>query len=108
MSTNLNALQSVDQTCPATGYQSATVCVPVVVTPFATAGSTTTICCGSPVVTSGSTTCSGTVNGSCYFTISQNLCVEVPVDFGANASVGAPSVECGGATSDNICANCNM
>ena len=107
MSANLNAIPDV-QTCPATGYQSATVCVPVVVTPFATPGTTKTVCCGDPVISSGSTTCDGTVNGSCFFTITQQLCVEVPVNFGAIATVGAPSVECGGATGEDICTNCGL
>ena len=39
------------QTCPAVGYQSASICVPVTVTPFAQAGLTATKCCGDPVVT---------------------------------------------------------
>ncbi|MDD4698664.1 MAG: hypothetical protein PHV07_00180 [Oscillospiraceae bacterium] len=108
MSVNLRAFQDPVQTCPATGYQSATVCVPVVVTPFATAGATTTTCCGDPVITSGSTICAGTINGSCYFTIAQTLCVAVPVNFGAVATVGAPAVECGDATSEDICTNCNL
>ena len=41
------------QTCPAVGYQSASICVPVTVTPFAQAGVATTKCCGDPVVTPG-------------------------------------------------------
>ena len=76
------------QTCPAVGYQSASVCVPVTVTPFAEAGSTTTKCCGDPIVTPGRETCDGVKNGSCFFTISQNICVAVPVAFGAVATVG--------------------
>lgn len=34
------------QTCPAVGYQSASLCVPVTVTPFAQTGMTATKCCG--------------------------------------------------------------
>lgn len=94
------------QTCQAVGYQSATVCVPVVVTPFAIARETTTVCCGAPIITPGITVCEGVVNGSCYFTISQNICVEVPVEFGAYSSVGAPVVQCGEATNQDICSNC--
>lgn len=37
---------SENQTCPAVGYQAATVCVPVTVEPFAKAGMTKTKCCG--------------------------------------------------------------
>ena len=61
------------QTCPAVGYQSASVCVPVTVTPFAQAGATTTKCCGSPVVTPGRVTCEGIRSGACEFTISQDI-----------------------------------
>ena len=41
------------ETCPAVGYQSVSVCVPVTVTPFAQTGITRTKCCGDPVVKSG-------------------------------------------------------
>ena len=46
-----------NQTCPAVGYQAASVCVPVTVTPFAEAGKTVTKFCGDPVVVSGRDTC---------------------------------------------------
>ena len=105
--TNVDILnQTEDQTCPAVGYQPVTVCVPVTITPYAKAEATTTFCCGNPIVTPGNETCEGTVNGSCTFTITQNICVAVPVDFGATASVGAPSVQCGSATSEDVCTNC--
>ncbi|MDD4698663.1 MAG: hypothetical protein PHV07_00175 [Oscillospiraceae bacterium] len=94
------------QTCEKTAYESSTVCVPVTVTPFATAGTTTTTCCGTPVVTSGETACPGMVNGSCFFTMAQDVCVAVNVEFGSVASTGAPSVECIEATSEDICTNC--
>lgn len=99
-------LQQVNNTCPATGYQPATVCVPVTVTPFVIPGTTTTHCCGAPIVTPGTSTCAGIVNGSCTFTITQKICVAVPVEFGADPFVGAPSVLCGEATSVDVCTNC--
>ena len=99
--------QPEPQPCTTVGYQKSTVCVPVTVTPFATAKPTTTTCCGSPIITPGTGSCAGTVNGSCHFTITQNICVAVPVDFGANSSVGAPSVQCGDATKEDVCTNCN-
>lgn len=102
----LNILQQQVETCPATGYQPASVCVPVTVTPFATAGETTTFCCGPPIITPGIVTCPGIVNGSCIFTITQNICTAVDVEFGATASVGAPSVLCGTATGEDVCTNC--
>lgn len=93
-------------TCPAVGYQSASICVPVTVTPFAQTGITTTKCCGSPVVTSGREVCNGVRNGSCVFTISQDICVAVPVEFGAVASVGDSYISCNGASDQDICTGC--
>ena len=72
-----------NQTCPAVGYQAASVCVPVTVTPFAEAGKTVTKC-----------------------TISQNICVAVPVAFGAVATVDESYVNCKGATAEDVCTDC--
>lgn len=96
------------QTCPAVGYQSASICVPVTVTPFAQTGVTVTKCCGSPVVTPGRDTCGGMRNGSCFFTISQDICVAVPVEFGATATVGDTYVNCNGASELDICTGCDQ
>lgn len=98
--------ETEDHTCPAVGYQKVSVCVPVTVTPFAHAGATVTKCCGDPVVVAGETPCSGKKNGVCSFTISQTICVEVPVNFGATAAVGDTFVDCLGASADDICINC--
>lgn len=96
------------QTCPAVGYQSASICVPVTVTPFAQTGMTVTKCCGAPVVTPGREVCNGMKNGSCVFTITQDICVAVPVEFGAVATVGDTFVS-GNEVSDNdICTGCGQ
>ncbi|MGN1201948.1 MAG: hypothetical protein ACI4RF_01525 [Eubacterium sp.] len=100
-------INTEDKTCPTTGFQKASVCVPVVVTPFAHAGKTVTKCCGDPVVVSGDKPCPGRKNGTCTFTISQTICVEVPVDFGATAQVGDTFVDCLGSSADDICKNCD-
>lgn len=99
-----NAMEN--QTCPAVGYQAASICVPVTVTPYAEAGKTITKCCGDPVVVSGNDSCEGVKNGSCSFTISQNICVAVPVSFGAVATVGESYVNCAGATAEDVCTDC--
>ena len=91
---NSDITNTENQTCPATGFQSVSVCVPVTVAPFAQPGTTITECVGDPVISSGKATCPGAKNGVCTFTISQKLCVEVPVLFGANASVGDVFVNC--------------
>lgn len=95
-----------NETCPAVGYQRIDLSVPVTVTPFAHAGATRTKCCGEPSVVSGETPYSGRKNGVCTFSISQTICVEVPVDFGAKAEVGDVYVDCKGATAEDICSNC--
>ncbi|MEG0864678.1 MAG: hypothetical protein RSE58_12485 [Clostridia bacterium] len=97
-----------DQTCPAIGYQTATICVPVTVTPFAKTGATVTKCCGSATVVPGRNTCGGIKNGACSFTISQEICVAVPVDFGAVATVGDTFVGCNNASAEDLCTNCDM
>lgn len=96
-----------EQTCPAVGYQSASICVPVTVNPFAKTGITVTKCCGAPVVMPGKVTCEGERNGSCVFTISQNICVAVPVEFGATATVGDAFVKCNEVSADDICVDCD-
>ncbi len=94
------------ETCEGVGYQPLSVCVPVTVTPFAIEGTSTTFCCGPPTVTPGPAMCEGEENGSCEFTMTQELCVRVPVTFGATSSVGSTFVNCGDATDEDVCTDC--
>lgn len=105
-STILTTETEPEETCPAVGYQRVSVCVPVSVSPFARTGKTVTKCCGEPVVVAGETPCFGKKNGVCSFTISQTICVEVPVNFGATATVGDTYVDCLGVSTDDICTGC--
>lgn len=105
--TNRTLADTENQTCPATGFQQVSICVPVTITPFAQARKTITKCCGDPTVVAGDKPCPGKKNGTCTFTISQTICVEVPVDFGATATVGDTFVDCLGASADDICKNCD-
>lgn len=73
---------------------------------FAQAGITTTKCCGDPVVTPGREVCGGVKNGSCFFTIIQDICVAAPVEFGAVATVGDSYINCNGASEQDICTDC--
>lgn len=95
-----------NQTCPTVAYQLSSVCVPVTVTPFAKAGMTMTKCCSRLTVTPGRELCNGVKGGQCVFTVSQDICVEVPVEFGAVAQVGDTYVACNGASADDICPAC--
>ena len=56
--------------------------------------------------TAGKYICDGVKNGQCVFTISQDICVEVPVEFGAVACVVDAYVGCNGASADDICPDC--
>lgn len=98
-------LSTEANTCATVGYQRAKLCVPVTIAPFATPGTTVTTCCGDPSVQAGNT-CEGTVNGSCSFTITQDICVAVPVDLGAVPFVGSVAVSCGTPSNKDICSNC--
>lgn len=108
---NCNDLENIilnadENECPAVGYQQADVCVQVTVTPYATPGTAVTTCCGDPVVTAGDVPCGGKRKGSCTFTMTQTVCVAVPVAFGAVATVGDTYVDCLGASSEDICTDC--
>ena len=80
-----------------------TVCVPVTMTPFARPGAARTICCGKPEI-STETSCYGE-RTSCSFTVSQELCIELPITFGAQVETGSISVQCDG-VSNGSC-NCS-
>lgn len=82
-----------NESCESVFYQKEKVCVPVKVTPFAKPGIAKATCCGEPAVQQGMQ-CSGNQT-SCTFTITQNLCIEVPISFGAEIETGKIVVQCG-------------
>lgn len=79
--------------CESTFFQKETVCVPVTVTPFATSKNATARCCGNPVVTKQDSCPRG--EKTCTFTVTQPLCIEVSIEFGADIDTGEASVICG-------------
>lgn len=81
------------ESCSSTFFQKETVCVPVVVTPFAKPGDAKATCCGKPKVTPNGK-CSGG-RTSCTFTVTQDLCIEIPISFGADIRTGDALVQCG-------------
>ena len=106
MNEQILSQEAVPETCPAIGYQSVSMCVPVTVTPFAQTGTTVTKCCGNATITPGISTCGGLRNGTCSFTISQDICVAIPVAFGATAAVGDTYVSCNAVSDKDICTDC--
>ena len=88
------------ESCESTFYQKETVCVPVTVSPFAHPGTARTICCGDPVIHTGPQ-CPGSKT-SCTFTVTQSLCIQIPIAFGAVIETGEASVQCGAALTDAL------
>ena len=82
------------ESCETTVYQNVGVCVPMTVTPFAVVGAIDVTCCGAATVSD--TPCPDSGSTNCTFYVSQNLCVEVPVSFGAVGDPGTAIVSCGG------------
>ena len=77
------------ESCESTFYQKETVCVPVTVSPFAHPGTARTICCGDPVIHTDPQ-CPGSKT-SCTFTVTQSLCIQIPIAFGAVIETGEAS-----------------
>lgn len=88
-------------TCSRKVFQKVTVTAPVAVKPFALAGPTKTFCCGEPVLKdirchNYHSRCHGNrhYDQVCTFTFSQDICVEIPIHFGAKACVGESRIKC--------------
>ena len=101
-----NGIPYVDGDCDVVGTQTVDICVPVTVTPSAVAGPIVVKCCGSAVITPGTNICPGSPNPDCSFTISQRLCIEVPVEFDADANVGQTHVTCSTVSNNRACLSC--
>jgi hypothetical protein len=94
-------------TCPVVAFQTATVSAPITVMPFANAGTAITYCCEDPVITPVPSTRCETSNGGCRYVLTQKICITVPIEFGAAASVGMPSIRCNDPADEGICAECD-
>ena len=81
--------------CTKTIFQQETVQVPIAVRPFANTGDATVICCGNPVITRDETP---PTDGQCHFIVTQTICVEIPITFGANVTHGTTVSTCAGAS----------
>ena len=76
-------------------FTNETVCIQaeVTITPTVTVGEIESFCVGDPVIGS----CQGTPSptGSCTFTVSQSICVQVPLTFAAQATAVPAGISCG-------------
>ena len=93
--------------CPTIGYQKLDMCVPVRVKPFANINEPRVRCCGRASMRPGTEQCDNMpVITECGFTINQSICVEIPVEFGADVETGELHGTCNQVSEDNICVDC--
>ena len=84
-----------DESCPANGCSKiSTQCVdvtaPVILVPTAVTGSPTVTCQGNPTVT-----CTTNADGTmCTVTLTQQICVSIPVRYGVTMSCCDPTIAC--------------
>lgn len=93
----------VEENCPAggcskTGTQCVDIAAPLVLAPAASVGTVTVTCQGSPCIT-----CVTEADGSrCVVTMTQQICVSVPVRYGVTLTAGEPTISC----ADGSCGCC--
>lgn len=93
---NMNPYVPAAPSCPASGCptdntQFANLSVPVMVTPRVVTGTTTTECCGEPVICCrGESTCS-----SCELTVTQRIRINIPITFDVDVTTGEAEIDCG-------------
>lgn len=81
--------------CVRTNYQYANVSVPIQLRPSATTGNIVVECCEEPVVE-----CRGDERrNSCEITITQKVCIKIPISYQIDACAGESVIECD-------CGNC--
>jgi len=79
--------------CPAEACQEAKVTVPFTFRAFAKVGNVGIKCKGEPIVTYNSDEAPGEHDAVSKFTISERICLHIPVVFGAEAEVGKDRVD---------------
>ncbi|MEG0830641.1 MAG: hypothetical protein RSD88_08660 [Anaerovoracaceae bacterium] len=88
-------------TCTSVHSQCAEVSVPLELKPYATLGELETECCGEPIITlhqnQGSTCSCG-----CELTITQSVCIRIPLEYGTKADVGETTSCCKRTSNFNI------
>lgn len=86
----INPLQ-VDDVCPTVVHENVCVQGTVTITPSVVSGDSKSFCLGNPIIGS----CPGTLVRFCTFTVSQNICVQIPLTFSATAAAVPNGIVCG-------------
>lgn len=84
-------IQQEEERCLRTFHENVCVQANVVITPVVVPGPTTSFCLGDPQIGP----CEGTLRRNCTFSVSQRICVQVPITFGADAVATPGGIVCG-------------
>ena len=76
--------------CNKTGTQCVDIAAPFTLTPTAAVGAVSITCQGSPSITCVSDAC----GSSCTVTMTQQVCVSVPIRYGVSLTTGEPTITC--------------
>jgi len=79
--------------CPATVHETVCVQADIIITPVVTVGDIQSFCVGTPVIGECPGTPSPTMN--CSFSVSQSICVQVPLTFSALGEAVPTGIVCG-------------
>lgn len=86
-----NPLQEEPTHCPTIVREDVCVQGTVTITPNIEVGESVSFCRGNPIIGS----CPGTLMRNCTFTVSQNICVQIPLAFSATAAATPNGLVCG-------------
>lgn len=101
--------QTAEDACPGSGCncnkistQCVDVTAPLTLTPTASIGTATVACQGEPVVS-----CETDPTGSCCIvTLTQKVCVTVPMRYGVTMTAGEPKIDCAENCAGSGCPAC--
>lgn len=86
----VTALQNEEGLCETVVHENVCVQATVTITPDVNSGPSTSFCLGNPIIGS----CPGTLRENCVFTVSQNICVQIPLTFSATAEAVPNGIVC--------------
>lgn len=86
--------------CNKTVHQKAKITLPISIEPYVIAGKIKTKCCGMPRVTIDPL---GDCKDSCHYLITQEICIDIPLKFGAVTETRETFIECDLPVIDDNC-----
>ena len=84
-------IQQAPAECPAIVHETVCVQAEVTITPVVVPGTIESFCVGEPIIGD----CPGILVDECTFTVSQSICVQIPLTFSASATAVPTGIVCG-------------